>query len=166
MKNESLNPVDCPYYLITRASLAMTSVMKRDFTSSGYGDVKPAYLGVLMCLWMEDCMGETLAKFGKDEGMKLTDLAKCAGLEPSSMTGLIDRMEKDGLVYRGDDPNDRRVNIIRLTERGASIREAVIGIVNTMIKGAFTGIPEERMNTAKDVIRAVLNNASRGGSHE
>ncbi|HSV96477.1 MAG TPA: MarR family transcriptional regulator [Spirochaetota bacterium] len=162
MTDVFINPTDCPYYLITRASLAITSAMKLGFADAGLGDVKPAYLGVFMCLWMEDCMGDTLGKVGKEEGMRLVDLGRCAGLEPSSMTGLIDRMEKDGLLYRTDDPTDRRAHIIRLTDRGHDLRKNVIDIVGKTISKAFWNIPADRMQAAKDVLRTVLVNASKG----
>lgn len=166
MKTGIINPSDCPYHLITRTTLAMTSLLKRNLAQLGYPDVKPAYLGVLRCLWMEDSIGDALSKLGKVEGMKLVDLAKCAGLEQSSMTGLIDRMEKDGLVCRNNDPGDRRVNIIRLTERGATVREGVVRIVNEMIDEVFAGIPKNRTDMLKDLLRTVLLNANKGALSE
>jgi len=39
----------------------------------------------------------------------------------SNVTGLVDRMERDGLVKRTADPNDRRVNRVRMTHEGARI---------------------------------------------
>ena len=36
----------------------------------------------------------------------------------SNITGIIDRMERDGLVTRGADPTDRRVKRIRMTAEG------------------------------------------------
>lgn len=39
----------------------------------------------------------------------------------SNVTGLVDRMEKGGLVSRSDDPNDRRIKMIRLTTEGKKI---------------------------------------------
>ena len=92
------SPEDCPYYLITKASLAATAALKRELDGRGLTDVKPAYLGVLMCLWQGAGMDEVLGKLGAEDGMRITDLGRCAGLEPSTMTGLLDRMERDGLV--------------------------------------------------------------------
>jgi len=34
------------------------------------------------------------------------------------MTGIIDRLERAGLVERADHPKDRRVNIIKITKKG------------------------------------------------
>ena len=42
-----------------------------------------------------------------------------SGSRPSLMTGLMDRMERDGLVGQRPDPADRRVLKIFLTDAGA-----------------------------------------------
>ena len=77
------SPTDCLYYLVSRATLVTTAALRRALTDAGVGEVKPAYLGVLMSLWQED-------------GLRATVLARRAGLEPSSVTGLVDRMEGAG----------------------------------------------------------------------
>lgn len=156
---ESLHPNDCMYYLVTRVSLSLTSILKKRFAESGYDFVKPAYIGVLLWLWMEDGMGNMLGKFGKDEGIKLSDLGKLAGLEPSSMTGLIDRMEKDGLVVRINDPKDRRAAIVQLTQKGITIRKHILTIVDTVTKEFLSTIPLKQESIAMDVLKKILTNA-------
>jgi DNA-binding MarR family transcriptional regulator len=46
------------------------------------------------------------------------ELAKLVGVTRATMTGLIDTLERDGLVKREADPVDRRMMSVRLTERG------------------------------------------------
>jgi len=157
---ESLHPNDCLYYLVTRVSLSLTSLLKKRLVESGCDFVKPAYIGVLLWLWMDDGMGTMLGKFGKDEGIKLNDLGKLAGLEPSSMTGLIDRMEKDGLVVRANDPKDRRVTNIQLTQKGINVRKHILEIMDTVIKEIFSTIPKKQEDIAMDVLKKILISAS------
>jgi DNA-binding MarR family transcriptional regulator len=158
----SLDTKDCPYYLITRASLSITAGFRKAFSDAGVDIVKPAYLGVLLCLWKASSLDDTLGKLGAREGIRLADLGRRAGLEPSTMTGVIDRMERDGLVCREDDPEDRRVQIIRLTDRGEELCGLVIAAVDDTLKRALAGIEPERLEIAKDVLRHVLINAGRG----
>lgn len=143
----TLNSVrDCPYYLISRVSLAVTSALKKEFIESGVEKVKPAYLCVLMSLWQED-------------GLKVIELGKRAGLEPSTMTGLLDRMERDDLVTRTPDPHDRRVLRIYLTRIGQSVRTVVLKIVDKVITEVFAGISEDDISQTKNLLRHVLANA-------
>ena len=123
-----INPTDCPYYLISRITLQVTSALKKEFTSVCITDVKPAYLGVLFTLWRED-------------GLKVVELGRQAGLEPSTMTGLIDRMEKSGLLYRDADPNDRRVQRVYLTKEGREVEKLTMEGVDHVLSKIFKGIP-------------------------
>ncbi|HNR88521.1 MAG TPA: MarR family transcriptional regulator [Spirochaetota bacterium] len=162
----NVDPQDCPYYLLTRASLAITAAFRKAFAGAGVEDVRPAYLGALMCLWRECCVDEALGKFGGEGGMRLADLGRCAGLEPSTMTGLIDRMERDGLVRREDDRSDRRVQRIVITEKGDALRAAVMEAVTATLRRSFDGIDMNELDVFKKVLRTVLSNANRGESNE
>lgn len=140
------NPTDCPYYLITRVALQMTSAFKRSFIAAGVGNVKPAYLGVLWCLWRE-------------EGVKVVELGRCSGLEPSTMTGLLDRMERDGLVFRKADPDDRRAFTVHLTESGRKVQKTVARMINETLQSMLEGIPENEIDRLKEVLVRILSNA-------
>lgn len=153
---------NCPYYLITRASLSITAEIRKAFAAAGMGHVRPAYLGVLMCLWREDGLDEALGKLGSPGGMKIADLGRCAGLEPSTMTGVIDRMERDGLVRRENDPEDRRAQNVRLTDEGSRVRGDVITAVNSALGTVFAGIGTDAIEGLKGILRSVLAATERG----
>jgi DNA-binding MarR family transcriptional regulator len=142
------SPPDCPYYLISRATLAVTSYLKKGLVNNGINSIKPAYLGVLLSLWNED-------------GLKANELGKRSGLEPSTMTGLIDRMERDGLVKRDPDPNDRRANRIHLTQKGVNAEISTTKIVSNTLEKVFCSIPENDIETTKNVLRTILLNCGK-----
>lgn len=50
-------------------------------------------------------------------------LAGDLGCDPSNVTGLIDRIERRGLVERSADPADRRVKLLSLTRAGREVRD-------------------------------------------
>jgi len=50
--------------------------------------------------------------------MPLGELATDLGMTPRNVTGLVDHLERDGLVTRVPDPEDRRSVKARLTEAG------------------------------------------------
>ena len=140
------NPRECPYYLMSRVTLFVTAALKRGFNTAGVDKVKPAYLGVLMILWRED-------------GIKVIDLGRRAGLEPSTMTGLLDRMERDEILYRAADPSDRRAQLIYLTDHGREVKQPALDVVDQVLAGVFKGIPEEEIQRTKDIMQRVLANA-------
>jgi DNA-binding MarR family transcriptional regulator len=140
---------ECPYYLISRVSLVVTSALKKGFADAGVQKVRPAYLCVMMSLWEED-------------GLKVIELGKKAGLEPSSMTGLLDRMERDGLVSRTMDPRDRRVLRIYLNESGQNARDPILNVIDDVLADVFAGISKEDISHTKNLLRHVLANAHEG----
>jgi len=149
LKDRNLD--DCPYYLITRASLLMRATFKRSFGAAGIGSVQPAFLVVLFCLW-------------KQEGQKMIELARASGLEPSTMTGLLDRMEREGFVTRVPDPDDRRAQNIMLTDAGREVRQTVERMVDETLELLFLGIPEAEVDHANVVLRKLIENARAGGA--
>jgi DNA-binding MarR family transcriptional regulator len=143
------DPLDCPYYLVSRSTLAVTAELKQEFASAaGLEAVRPAYLGVLMSLWRED-------------GLNVAELGRRAGVEPSTMTGLLDRMERDRLVTRRADPGDRRAQRIHLTEEGGQVRDRVLEVVDRTLNRVLRGVAEEDLVRAKEVLRRVLANTER-----
>ena len=141
-------PPNCPYYLISRATLTITSHLKKGFVDKGINTIKPSYLGVLLSLWNED-------------GLKANELGKRAGLEPSTMTGLIDRMERDGLAIRKPDPNDRRAHRIYLTQKGVDAEILATKVVSATLEKAFGNIPKKDIETTKSVLRNILINCGK-----
>ncbi len=139
---------DCPYYLVSRATLAVTTELKKGFITQGVSHVRPAYLGVLLCLWNED-------------NLKANELGKRAGLEPSTMTGLLDRMERDGILKRTPDPNDRRANRIKLTQKGMDEQKPASNVVSNVLDIVFDDISDKDLETTKKVLRKVLANCNK-----
>lgn len=138
-------PEECPYYLLSRASLSTSAALRRGFASAGVENVRPAYIGALLALWQED-------------GLKVLDLSRKAGLEPSTMTGLLDRMERDGLLTRTPDPDDRRAQRICLTPAGQAAQAPIMKAMDETIAGIMAGISDEEIETMKRLLRKILSN--------
>ena len=142
---QTKTPTECFYYLISRATLATTSALRKALAEVGIDKVKPAYLGALMALWNED-------------GLQAAELGRRAGLEPSTTTSLIDRMEKDGLVVRKADPEDRRAQRIHLTDDGRSAQCPILSVVDTTLERVTKGLPSDDLTRTKELLRRVLTN--------
>jgi DNA-binding MarR family transcriptional regulator len=63
------------------------------------------------------------------------ELAESAGVTRATMTGLIDTLERDGLVKREPDPHDRRMMSVHLTDRG-------LGMLQEVLPGHFQWMSE------------------------
>ena len=49
---------------------------------------------------------------------RLTDISRLEGVTQPAMTQLVSRLERDGLAQRATDPQDGRVVLVQITEKG------------------------------------------------
>jgi len=71
---------------------------------------------------------EVLQVLWRQDGIPLHEIGKALCCVNSNVTGLIDRMERDGLVVRSRKSKDRRVVTVWLTERGRELQEQVASL--------------------------------------
>ena len=79
------------------------------------GITYPQYL-VLMVLWEKDCQ-------------PVNDIARRLLLETNTVTPLLQRMEKQGIVKRQRGEEDRRQQIVSLTERGRAMEQEAYELI-------------------------------------
>ena len=93
----------------------------------------------------------------KSDGSSLTQISQGLMLENPTITGLIDRLEKSGYVKRSDHPNDRRVYLIHLTEKGKKVASKALPIVKRLNEQIKEGYSEEEMEGFKKVLIGAFN---------
>jgi MarR family transcriptional regulator, organic hydroperoxide resistance regulator len=64
-----------------------------------------------------------------DGEVRMGDLASQSTCDPSSVTTMVKRLERDGLVQRIVDPNDARARLVRLTSKGSRLRNRFLHLV-------------------------------------
>jgi DNA-binding MarR family transcriptional regulator len=60
-----------------------------------------------------------------DEPVSMRAFAEELSCDPSNVTGLVDRVERLGLVDRIPDPGDRRIRVLTLTAKGRRLRDRI-----------------------------------------
>jgi DNA-binding MarR family transcriptional regulator len=82
----------------------------------------------------------------KQEGLTHTELAASLHVQPSTMTKMVQRMEKAGFVERKSDPEDHRVSRVYLTDAGRAVETQVKQVWRTLESETFDGFTmEERV---------------------
>ncbi|MHC1744510.1 MAG: MarR family winged helix-turn-helix transcriptional regulator [Syntrophobacteraceae bacterium] len=95
------------------------------------------------------------------DGQTMTELSQSLSTDNSAVTGLVDRLEKLGLILRKMSPNDRRAYLIHITPDGLEEigkAKAVIRRANEEIKEGFT--PEE-IDAFRRVLSSIFERACR-----
>jgi DNA-binding MarR family transcriptional regulator len=64
------------------------------------------------------------------EGRAVNELQRAFGIQPSTMTGVLDRLERRGFTRREVNPGDRRSFLITLTPAGVEVGAEVRAVVD------------------------------------
>jgi DNA-binding MarR family transcriptional regulator len=89
----------------------------------------------------------------------MSRLAAVLSCEPSNVTGLVDRLEKRGLVERRPAAHDRRVKLIAPTEEGAELSAKVWADMDFAAE-PLRGLAKEERLQLRDLLRKLAPNAS------
>ncbi|HVY25749.1 MAG TPA: MarR family transcriptional regulator [Polyangiaceae bacterium] len=82
-------------------------------------------------------------------------LAEIMHIHPSSLTGMLQRLEQAELIRRESDPFDRRRALLELTRKGIRLNEQREGTIEAIIDAALSQLSKERVATAKGVLGAI-----------
>ena len=92
---------------------------------------------------------------GRKPGISAGALADVLRLHPSTLTGILHRLERRGLVRRNLDPADRRRARLTLTPRGRQFDVRAPGTVEAVVERVLSGIPESQLRPTADLLAAV-----------
>jgi len=118
-------------YLINRAARAFAARLAKELRPF---DVGIGQWAVLLHLWAND-------------GLTQAQLARRVAIEQPTMVRTIDRMERDGLVSRTPDPDDRRASRITLTDRGWALRDDLVPLAHEVNRAATATLNDEEVAT-------------------
>lgn len=102
-------------------------------------NVTPGQMSVLYTLYNGD-------------GITITELSKKCYLDNSTLTGVIDRLEKSGLVLRGEHPDDRRQLLIYLTDVAKAKEPLINDVMNRISTAMLAECTEEEIAIFRKVL--------------
>jgi DNA-binding MarR family transcriptional regulator len=130
-------------FLISKVCQKLVINLQKSFSESGI-EVTPI-------------QGMLLFFLQKNDGSSLTQISQGLMLENPTVTGLIDRLEKLGYVKRSDHPDDRRVYLIYLTEKGNKVAKKALPIVKKLNEEIKKGYSKEEIENFKKVLMGAFN---------
>src|ERR1700742_1154878 len=99
----------------------------------------------------------------RDRTPTMNELARFLGLDKSSVTGLVDRAERRGLVARVPSPDDRRATLVELTDAARAMVADVVTGFDADIATVLGELSEDERATLSTLVsRVVLAQAERG----
>jgi DNA-binding MarR family transcriptional regulator len=92
---------------------------------------------------------------GRTPGMSAGQLAAELHLDPSTLTGILQRLEGRRLVSRAKDPSDARRLRLSLTARGEQFDQPTPGTIEAALTRALDGRPARDIKAARSVMTAI-----------
>ncbi len=133
------------YSVITgMASTAVARRLQKNFRQAGL-DITIEQWSILYHLWKGDCLSQQ-------------ELCNLTFRDKPSITRLIDNLEKQKLVKRVASKEDRRINLVCLTEAAQELQDKTIEIANQTMNEALVNVSKEEIELAKGVLHKVYDN--------
>ncbi|WP_446897920.1 MarR family winged helix-turn-helix transcriptional regulator [Clostridium sp. LBM24168] len=130
---------ECINFLLTKAQHNVFQCLKSDLAKF---DVTPVQYGILKCLWTKN-------------GQTPKQIADVLGLDGSTITGILDRMENKKLLKRAENPEDRRTLKVIITEKGLKLQKPVEEIANRVNENMIGVFSEKDQKQFKKFLRLI-----------
>ena len=88
------------------------------------------------------------------------ELAEMAGVARATMTGLIDTLERDGLVKREPDPVDRRMMSVALSPKGEALMRTILPGHFKIMAALMTELSESERKTLVRLLNKIVQQAT------
>lgn len=133
---------DYPFYLMTRTMAGYYAMLERALKAAG---VDQPRWRVLMIL-------------GAKNPSTMGELSERAVIKNSTMTRLIQRMQRQGLVRSAKHPGDNRVSKVHLTALGKQRLTMVRVIGGQIFQRTFGAIEDARLKDFVKILKRVIRN--------
>ncbi|MFI6928686.1 MarR family winged helix-turn-helix transcriptional regulator [Nonomuraea spiralis] len=87
------------------------------------------------------------------------ELAEAMGIQGATLTHHLNTMERDGLLTRRRDPDNRRVHVVELTEEGERLFHRLREVVTAFDRQLRAGLGEEELAAFERVLARLLENS-------
>ena len=103
-------------------------------------------------------MWRVLAVLADDDGQRQIDVAASTSIDVSTLSRVVTRMVKMGLVTRTRSATSNREVTVRLTPKGAAILARIIPHAIELERRAISGVPAEDLNVIRRSLRRMYQN--------
>ena len=126
------------------ASTAVARRLQKNFKLAGL-EITIEQWSVLYHLWKQDALSQQ-------------ELCNRTFRDKPSITRLIDNLEKQKLVKRMPSKEDRRINLVCLTEPAKLLQDKTIELANQTMDEALIGVHKNEIEIVKQVFQKVYDN--------
>lgn len=132
-------------FLVSKIKQIQGRVFEKLLAEHGISEFNGAQGRILFVLWEQD-------------GITVSELAAKTGLAKTTLTSMLDRLEKLGHIQRTSIPNDRRALKIVLTREARGLKKRYDAVSAEMNEIFYGGFSDEEILTFEAYLGKVLEN--------
>lgn len=129
-------------FLVSKIKQLGDRVFEKILAAQGIEAFNGAQGRILYVLWQED-------------GVPIKTVSEKCGLAITSLTTMLGRMEKSGLIERRQDSGDKRKTLLFLTDKARALKEAYDSISDKMSEIFYQGFTEDEIRTFENHLERI-----------
>jgi MarR family transcriptional regulator, organic hydroperoxide resistance regulator len=96
-----------------------------------------------------------LANLADGRGRTVSELGAAVGTRPTTLTSVLDRLERRGHITRGTRPGDRRAVLVELTSSGRRAATTIRQAIADLEHRALGGLPDDSIASLRIALQAL-----------
>ncbi len=132
-------------FLVAKLHQLGGRIFARLLKEHGVDQINPAQGRIMFVLWRED-------------GIPIHELARRTKLGKSTLTSMLDRLERAGMLERAPDPKDRRKILIRRAMKDKALERLYVQVSEEMTRIWYRGFTNEQIQTLERDLQRILDN--------
>lgn len=93
-----------------------------------------------------------LNRLSIQDGQVQADLGRRMAIEPATLTGIVQRLEREGWVQRSCDPENRRLQRVWLTDKAREAMPALLNMQAQRRERSFSGFDAEELTRLEELL--------------
>lgn len=135
-------------FLISKIKQIQGRLLEKVLLEHGITEFNGAQGRILFVLWDND-------------NIPISELSERTGLAKTTLTSMLDRLERSGHILRTNDPGNRRMTRIRLTETARNLQEQYNKVSEKMNAIFYEGFSDDEVFAFENSLRKVLENLTK-----
>lgn len=132
-------------FLIAKIHHLAGRILSKKLKEHHLDEINPAQGRILFVLWRND-------------GISIQELAKKTSLGKSTLTSMLDRLEKTGYLTRVPSRKDRRKTLIKLSEKDKALQDVYVQVSKEMTELFYSGFTTREIDEFEEYLRRILDN--------
>ena len=132
-------------FLITKIKQLHSRALAQCISDKGIDAFSGEQGKILFVLWQKDKITQK-------------ELATETGLAKNTITVMLEKMEKNNLIRRITDENDKRKSLVILTDYAKSLKKSFDEISDEMLKKVYKGFSEEEIDKYEGYLHRIIRN--------